>query len=810
MPSPRRTLRTCLSRLVVGLCLGGAVATSAFTQPSTFEPLDRTAPETQEALVSEDAHRPRSAQPLPWGEVIGEVRLRGLKSIENDAVFAKLTTKRGTLLRAAAVREDIQVLYHLGYFDDIALDLVENRTARGELIVQWTFTERPVIASIQFEGNEKISASDLKDVVKVKQWSILDINLVREDVKLIQKHYEEKGFYLAKVSYAIRVRPAESKGSAQVELVYQLNDYDKIQVKKIQFLNAHHFTQDQLKTALGETREGHFLSFLTSAGNFKDSAFRQDLQRLIYFYYDHGFVKFNYENPIITISDDKKWLYLSLYVNEGEAYRVGEISFSGDMLFSQTSLANAVLLKKGEIFAFSQQQATLLKLTEKYQDLGYAFTNVIPKTVIHEDTRTIDITYDFEKGYLVSFGQITILDNSKTFDRVIRRELKIREGELYNGTQMRLSKENIERLGYFAPGEIVFNTVSPPGHPNVLNVDITVKERQTGSFNLGAGFGSYQRFVLSAQVAETNIFGRGQTISLAAQYSLQQLGQSFNLAFTDPYAFDTLWSAGFDLFSIKYPIPYRWTTSKLGFDLRLGHPILDYTYAYLTYKFEGVQDLNADPSVSASYLAADTGNISSFEVSVTRDKRNNRLETTAGNYQNVSVEMAGAGGNKKYVKATANNRWYVPLVGSLVLRNSTKIGNIWEVGGEPVPPSQKFYLGGPQDMKGYQMFMMGPNQRNSQDRPMPLGGNVEAYSLFEAEYPLLKDAGLKGVVFFDVGNLWDHLPRNGEPWVVRTDAGVGVRWFSPMGMLRFEWGFPLKRKPDESPVVFQFFMGPPF
>jgi outer membrane protein insertion porin family len=744
-----------------------------------------------------------------FGKTVGKIEVQGQKRIERAAIIAKLATRESETLTQENVRTDIYNIFAMGYFDDIQLQ--GESMPDGRVLVTYLVRERPVIAKIDFEGNEKLSSSDLKDVIKLKQWAILDINKVKEDEALIQKHYEDKGFYLAKVSFEIKpIQPD------QVELIYRINDYDKVQIKKITFLNNKFFTDEQLKSLLAETREGGFLSFITNTGSFKEAAFKQDLQRLTYWYLDHGYIKFKYENPVVTVSDDKKWLFITIYVDEGIQYQIGNVNFGGDLLFSKEELNADLSLNPNDTFSISKRNLDIQRLTEKYQDLGYAFVNVIPKMDIHDDTKTIDIEYTFEKGSLVYFREINVLGNTKTFDKVIRRELKIHEGELYSGTKLRQSRENVERLGYFAPGEVVFNTVTPKGKLDVVDVEISVKERSTGTITLGAGYGSFQGFFFTSQVSEINLMGRGQTLSLSGQYTIIQQNQSLNLGFTEPYTFDSRWTTGFDVYAVKFPIPYRYITSKLGFDVRLGHPIVEFTNAYITYKHEGIQDLYPDPSVSPDIVEADSGVISSLILQVIRDKRNNRFETSAGNYQSASLETAGIGGDKKYFKWVVNNRIYQRIIGDLVFRNSVELGQIQGYGGVAVPPSQKFYLGGPNNMKGFQLFQLGPVRNITTSSGInvlqPQGGNVEAFSLFELEHPIVREAGIKAVVFFDAGNTWERFPSGSldDPFVIRADYGFGFRWFSPIGPLRFEWGFPIRPKQNEQSPVFQFFIGPPF
>jgi outer membrane protein insertion porin family len=795
------------------------------TLVSTFvSPRSATAARPHDRKKSKPApERSQTPEPLPQltvgvskhgpmdafiGKTVGAIEVAGLKRIEKEAVLAKLTSKIGGAVTSESVRADIQAIYGMGFFDDVEIQAARftDPSEASKMKLIYRVRERPVIAKLEFEGNERISTSDLEDVIKVKQWSILDVNKVKEDVGLIQKHYEDKGFYLAKVTFVVKptAKPDE------VELTYRVNDYDKVQIKKITFLNNRRFRDEELKNTMQETREGGFLSFVTSSGNFKESAFKTDLQRLTYFYLDHGYVKFKYENPVVTISDDKKWLYISIYVDEGDQYKIGNIDFSGDMLFTKDELHADLTLLSDDYFSISKRNADIQKLQEKYQDLGYAFTNVIPKMKFNDDVKTVDIDYSFEKGNLVYFGEINMVGNTKTHDKVIRRELKVHEGELYSGTKMRQSKENVERLGFFQPGEVIFNSITPKGKPDILNIEISVKERSTGTITLGAGYGSVQKFFLTGTIAEINLFGKGQNLSLSAQYSADRIQQSFNLGFTDPYAFDTLWSMGSDVYSLVYIIPNKYTARKLGFDLRFGHPIAEFVYAYITYKNEGLQVGDANtPSLTQDQIQPDIGVLSSVIWSIVRDKRNNRFETTDGNYQSLSLETAGLGGDKDFIKWDINNRFYHHLWGDLVFRNSTETGEILPLADHVIPPSEKFYLGGPNNLKGYNLFLVGPSQTDINGNPIPLGGTFQALSLFELEHPLVKEAGLKIVTFYDIGNSWDGVP-NLSYLTIRSDWGFGIRWFSPIGPLRFEWGFPLNRHPGEDSPVFNFFIGPPF
>ncbi len=757
------------------------------------------------AVVGISAFAAPSVPSADWGKTILKVQVDGLKRIEKDAVIGKLTSQVGKKLSAESVRKDIESVFAMGFFEDISI--FSQDAEAGGVAVQVLVKELPVIAEIEFAGNEQIKTEDLREVIKLKEWSILNVNKVKEDIAALQKHYEDKGYYLARISHSIQpLKPDE------VKLVFRVEDFDKIEIKKISFLNNKRFTDRELKNVLQETREGGTFSGGGASSSFKEMGFKQDLQRLTYWYLEHGYVKFKHESPIVTVSEDKRWLYISIYVDEGEQYSMGSTEFSGDLLFEKSELADGLTLASGEKFSISKRNSDIQRLTEKYQDLGYAFVNVIPRMAIQDETRTVDIDYSFEKGNPVYFGEIRISGNTKTHDKVIRRELRVIEGELYSGSKLRISRENVERLGFFAPGEVLFNTQPRKDQPDVLDVEISIKERSTGTITLGAGYGTVQKFFFTTQVSEINMAGRGQSISLSANYSADRLTRSVNLGFTDPYAFDTRWSAGFDLFAINFPIPNRYLTRKLGFDLRAGHWLSDYSQFFVTYKNEGLRITQVrDPEIDTS---TDDGVLSSVVFSYVRDLRNNRFETTAGNYQSASLETAGIavlGGDKQFFKLAFNNRYYRRLVGDLVFRNSIEFGRLFQAGDRDVPNAERYFLGGPNNLKGYDFFSIGPTRVTSTGSRVPVGGKVQMLGLFELEYPLIKEAGLKTVVFYDAGNSFLNFPgTDSEPFTLRTDAGFGLRWFSPIGPLRFEWGFPFKPRPGESTTVFQFFIGPPF
>jgi outer membrane protein insertion porin family len=765
------------------------------------------APERARARAKPVASVPAESAAPSAAESVQKIEVRGNKKIDREAILEKITSKVGEVLSAEKVRGDIVAIHKLGYFDSIQTDF-----EGGTLI--FTVKERPAIYRIVFFGNEQISTDDLKGVLTVKTYDIYDENLVRESVRKLTKHYEDKGFYLAKVDYS--VRPTQDKD--MVELLFRVREYDKVKIRKISFLGNSAFTDDQLKRTLRNTAEGGFFSWASGSGNFKELDFKNDLQVLQYWYLNEGYVRFRHEPPIVTVSEDKKWVFITIKVEEGAKYTMGPVEFGGDLLFPKEELFEALTLKPGETFSISKRNTDILALTEKYQDLGYANVNVVPNIDVNDATRIVNTNYEFEKGTLVRFGRITVKGNTKTRDKVIRRELRIREGELYSGSGMRVSKENVERLGYFDTETLAFQTKSPAGRPDIMDVEISVKERPTGQFQLGAGYATTTKFFFTTQISESNFLGKGQDLRFQAQLAANKENRSFRLSFTDPYAFDTQWSAGGTLTYELTNIPNNFREFRRGFQANLGHPVTDYTRLYLGYRLESIRYLDVlDPIIKRDILR-ENGTISSLSVSLVNDKRNNRMETTGGHYLSLNEEYAGLGGNRTFSRTTLDTRFYRKIWGDLTFRSKFEAGTIWDYKGDGVQRNERFLLGGSNNLRGYPFAGVGP--QNIVADPNLIGGFAsynagglhELIFMSELEYPLVKDVGLKLVLFYDAGDAFGGTLQNRTKGRfyglnVKHNYGWGFRWFSPLGPLRFEWGYPIKGGQGSQ---FNFMIGPPF
>ncbi len=762
-----------------------------------------------------------------WAQTVKSIDIKGNRKIETDAIAQKLENKVGQPLSLKGVQEEVQTLFETGYFQDIE---VRDSKVSGGVALTYRVVEKPAISSIDYKGNSELDDEELSELTKIKVFEIIDYGKITRGVSDIQKAYEEKGYFLAKVSYEVT---EDSNGG--VNVTFQVEENDQVLVKRISFIGNEKVPSSDIKGRM-LTQEGGYFSGLSGSGTYKQDAFEQDLQLISFLYFNKGYVQAKVSRPEVTVSPDKKGIYISIRIEEGMQFNTGEVSFSGDLLFSTEELTETAQIDESDIFVYEKVQQDIQAFTAMYGDLGYAYTNVIPRTFIREDERKVDIVYEFDKGKKVYFGTINVVGNTRTRDKVVRRELRIGEGELYNESRKRESMDNIRRLGFFE--QVQFNTKTPQGRDDLMDIDIVVKERNTGSFQLGAGYSSFSGVIFNAQLNQTNFLGKGQNVGLQVDYS--EIQKRYRLNFTEPYLFDTLWTAGFDVYRNESRIPNLYSEKVEGGAFRVGHPIFNrYFYGFLRYKVD-TTELDMPPGRYATDVLKPEeaeGTTSSVTASVEYDKRNDRFAPTKGIHTSASYELAGLGGSLDYRKFDAFFRWYYNIFWNLVLRTNFTYGLVEGPKDKPIPFTKRYRLGGPYNMRGFDFGDVGrrefsrlnydwwrgelndvpgitPNPDPVSDAEarrraqVVLGGTQQALAMFELEFPLVKEAGIRGVAFYDVGMAHDDIVDS----YFREDFGFGVRWFSPIGPLRFEWGFPLDRRAElnEEGSEFHFAIGAPF
>ncbi len=760
------------------------------------------------------------SQPL-----IHSVVIKGNEKVERDAIFARIQLRKGTRFNRRKVREDIQSLFETGYFYDVKV-LRERRGKRVRLI--YKVLEKPSVAEIVFKGHSEIDREELLEITGLKVYDILNMTQLQEAAEKIEKEYEDKGYFLASVKLRVEAMSKEKT----VRAVYDIVENSKIEVKKITILGNRHISDSKIKEVM-ETQEGTYFGFLSGAGAYKKEAFERDTQRLRYLYLLDGYVQVKFDRPEVYVTPNKKDIYITIRIEEGEQFFPGEVEFSGDLLFDSEELSELIKINKSKVFSYQILQEDIARLTAKYGDLGYAFTNVIPKTSLSQEAHKVDVTFEIDKGSKVYFGRIDVIGNTKTRDKVIRRELKIAEGELYNETFKRVSLANIKRLGFFE--EVHLKTTTPAGQPEILNIEVEVKERNTGTINVGAGYGSTSGLKFQAQVNQINFLGRGQNLGVTVNSNVES--STYNLNFTEPYFLDTKWSLGTDIYKTetrRQSLDYQKKT--LGGALRFGHPLSGNLFSEVRLKVDETELISNDDLDEDLYPINDPGQqgqTNSVTLTLVYDKRNDRFTPSHGYYARSSLEYAGLGGDLTYTLGRGTFRYYKKLFWKVIWRNNLSYSFINSSRSE-VPFSRRFLLGGPFNLKGYDYAQVGQRRfsnkffnarleaiRQAEEREptaeeiekvriasfRPFGGEQELYYNMEFEWPLIEEARIKGILFYDIGAAEDSIRASD----FLSDWGVGVRWFSPIGPLRFELGFPLNRDPNyHREKVFNFTIGTPF
>jgi outer membrane protein insertion porin family len=554
-------------------------------------------------------------------------------------------------------------------------------------------------------------------------------------------------------------------------------------------------------------------------------------------YMDQGFVNVKVGKPAIGLSPDRRFLFVSIGVEEGEQYTIGKIGFSGELLGEEPALRHLLETKAGTLFSRSRVGKDLFAIGDVYKDRGFAYANISPQTQVDEKQRLIDLTFDVQPGLKCRFEKIEVVGNDKTRDKVVRRELRFYEGESFSGAAMRVSKGRVMSLGFFETVEI---TTKKGSAEDLIVATVEVKEKATGSFQLGAGFSSYENFILTGQISQQNFFGWGQTLSLQVQWSsVRQLGQ---IQFVEPYFMDTRWTFAFDVYATEsYYTSFN--RRAVGGNLTWGYelsglaPIWSFASRLEDMRIFGTYT-NEYVSVSGNaqyvYNQYRSGATSALRFAWQWDKRDNRIFPTSGFFLNASAEVAPPfmapsqifGQNVNLFSRYAfDARVYRPLFFGVVAKAKLTLGLIRNWDAEHIVPiSENYYAGGINSVRGYRMLSISPEERvpsNPNDPMAPLasiatGGNKQIILNFELEFPLVQSSGIKGVLFADAGNVlaagaWKDTT---VPNSLYKSVGLGFRWFSPMGPLRFEWGFPLNRRKDpitgnyiDQPVDFQFTIG---
>ena len=717
---------------------------------------------------------------------IAGIEFKGNIKIEAAAINQVLKSAKGGLYSEADVAADIRAIHKMGHFQDITAEAAD--TPQGKIIT-YTVQERPVLTDIVVRGNKKISKGDVEGVLTIKTRQIVNPEKVKSDVERIRGVYHSKGYYNVEISDLI-----EKEGDKNVRVVFNIVEGERLYIRNISFEGNRAFREKELKNIM-KTSERTLLSFFSDSGVLKEDELKQDIGKLNAFYLNNGFINAKVGEADVTY--DQKGISVKIRVAEGKQFRVGKIDISGDPLkISKARLMENLKITKKDYFDREAVMKDIEYLTQACHDEGYAYAELTPLTRAHDADQTVDITYQISKGNEVYFNRISISGNTKTRDKVIRRQLAIAEGDRYSSSSLKKSYQDLNRLRYFE--EVDFQT-EKGAKENLTDVSIRVKEKPTGLFSVGAGYSASDAAMINANISQQNLFGRGQILSLKA--TIGGRSTQYELSFTEPWLFDIpLWSK-FDIWNYNRQYD-TYNLSSTGGGATVGYPIWKYVTGYLGYRLssDNVKDIQATAS---TYVQKQKGltTTSSLTASLVRDTTDDNMFPSRGSKNSASVTYAGGFlmGDASHTKVGVASSWFFPLPLETVFGIYGRAGYLTSNSNREVPVYERFVLGGISTLRG--LRDIGPRDPVTRDL---LGGLTMMVFSTEFIFPLIANAGMKGVLFYDTGNTWNSSYNFGD---LRQTAGVGVRWYSPIGPLRLEYGFVLDPKKEDPPGRWEFTIG---
>ncbi len=729
-----------------------------------------------------------------------EIRVQGASRVGSDSILRVMGTRVGDEFDPAKIREDVKAIYRMGYFSNVKIDAEE---VSGGLNLTVLVVEKPVISSITIEGNKEVDTSDLQEALSVKERTLFQEEKVKESARKMREVYQNKGFYDATVESSV-----EEDADGSIRVAFRVSEGEKLMIETIRITGNQYLGEKAIRKGM-ETSEKGWFSFLTESGTFKKDVIENDVRRIEALYFNNGFLDSKVSDP--KIDRGPKGLVVTIHVFEGRQYRVGEIRFSGESGLSEGERRKALKLKSGEVFSREALLSDVLTLTTAMNDKGYALAIVSPLVEKRKEYPLADVTYKAERGDKFRFGRVDVFGNTKTLDRVIRRNLSVADGMTYSATGLKQSKENLTRIGYFKDVKI---STAPSDVPKEMDVKVEIEEGPTGTVSGGLGFSSVDKLFGVVQLSENNLLGRGWKASLNTQFGTKR--KVFSLDFRDPYFFDTDFSFLVNAYNTETEYT-DFTRKSRGGKVGFGYAFTRDITSSLAFRIDTTEVLDPGNAVSPilkEEFSKGAQKTHSLTFHVDRNTTDKYIDPSRGTVQTGTVEYAGGplGGDSEFVKYFLNGKAYFPVTASTVLSGNILWGHVVSTVGGTVPIYERFFLGGPYNIRGHESRSISPVDPNTDEL---IGGNKQLVFNVEYLFPLFGEIGFKGVFFFDMGNTWgqgewpwEMKPWNGTPF--RYAAGVGLRWFSPMGPLRFEWGWNLNPRPGEDKLVMEFTVGTAF
>jgi outer membrane protein insertion porin family len=781
---------------LIGFALVAAVWAAGMGQPSavlaqTVPPI--VAPEPEGGAPGAGTGTQPSAA---TGPEVERIAVEGAQRIERETVLSYIGIRPGDRVDAGRVNEALKTLFGTGLFADVTMQMTGNT-----LTIR--VVENPIINRIAFEGNQRIEDETLEAETQLRPRLVYTRTRVQNDVERILEVYRRNGRFAARVEPKV-IQLEQNR----VDLVFEIAEGPQTGIEKVSFIGNEYFSDSALRGEL-VTKESRWYRFFSSADTYDPDKLTFDRELLRRFYLANGFADFRVVSAVAELTEDQENFFITFTLEEGPRYTFGEFDVTSRIPdIDPEPLRDAVDLETGDWYDADAVDDTIVALTNAVGDLGYAFVDVRPVVDRDRENREINITFDIQEAPRVYVERIDISGNTRTLDEVIRREFLLVEGDAFNATKLRRSRQRITDLGYF--GDV--NVTNVPGSdPDKTVVQVAVEEQSTGELSIGAGFSSTDGALGEIAIRERNLLGRGQDLRLAT--SLSQRRQTLDFAFTEPYFLDRELSAGFDAFHVlrDQQDVASYDSAETGLGVRLGFDYNDDWRQSVRYRF-ALETIENIDSAANRFIREEEGDeyVSVIGQTLTFDRRNSRIDPTDGYVFDVTTDLAGLGGTVQFGRVTASAAWYIPFTEDIRLITGAEAGTIVGLG-DDVRISDRFFLGG-DNLRGFEFAGAGPRDSASTDA---LGGERMANGTVELVFPLglPEEFGLSGALFSDVGYLTEVDDTGStiqdEP-SIRAAVGTGISWSSPFGPIRVDFSHAVLKEDFDNEEFFRFNFGTRF
>lgn len=725
---------------------------------------------------------------------VRDIKVEGLERVEVETVLSYVDIKKNTIIDDAKMDASLKQLYATGLFNDVSLNMKND----GLLIIK--VAENPIINKVLFDGNDKVDDEMLKGELQLAPRSTYSRAKVQEDVQRILEIYKRTG------RYAVVVEPQIiERDQNRVDLIFKIDEGPLASINKVNFVGNKHYSDDDLQSEI-MSKESRWYRIFSSAENYDAEKTNYDKELLRRFYFKRGYADFRVVSAVAELSPDKKSFVLTFVLDEGKRYKIRSLDITSDIADVDTAaLKPAVQLETGDWYNADKVEKSVTALTDELGKKGFAFVDVEPEMTKDTAAGEIDLTFHVKEGERIFVDRINITGNTRTYDKVIRREFRIDEGDAFNVSKIKDSRRNVENLDYFSK----VNIETMPKDDNKADINVDVEEKSTGYFNVGVGYSTVNGALVRTGVTENNFRGLGQRLGL--DIGVSQRSQEYDVSFTEPYFLNRRLRAGFDLFRTEqdYQDEGSYDSESTGGRLRLGWNYTDDLSQQFRYTLRQDKISNVD-SEASYYIKEEAGkyNDSSVGQTIVYDKRDSAFNPKEGYFISFGNDVSGLGGDEKYLKFDAKLYQYYTLADYYTFKLFANAGYITGYGGKDVRLSNRYYLGG-STLRGFDVAGIGARDKYTDDA---LGGNWMLYTGGEVMFPIgLDELGIKGRTFVDMGMLGK--PDNINTSVVeyssspRVAAGFGFQWLSPMGQIDIDFAFPIVKEDYDETQVFRLNFG---